>query len=281
MTEHGFVVITEDPTFASEKIADLIREDGGFRHVVYVPHEHSDPRLGRMLSARGAEIVLFGEYGAPDNVQRIAALPPDGLLIIVSDLHRMVGNRLDLRLQYLYTRHRARKKVVVDSVPYEAQPWRVFFPLGLVDKHLLAYNHSYAIEQDYDKFLDGYIDHNPCAAETIAAKTKNAVFVDRDHIFGREPEVTEVPAGEHLAEYERYRDELFVTQKSITGVKKRLDAWVQERFPERSVPVDLRSIYAGLGRLVVTDLPFDRWLVSEIRGLIRHTDTLMRLWCNS
>jgi len=188
----------------------------------------------------------------------------------------MVSDRLDPRRTHL-RRHRARKKIVLDEMPYYCLPWRIFFPFATFDKSLLGYPHSYALEQDYDKFLDRFNDTNPCDAERIASKTWEACVVDSDRYFEKAPEVVELSTTEQeRSEYYLTRDHLFATSKTVVSVKSALSKWIQKRHPDRSVPLDLKRVYAhDFQRIVVTDLPFDRWLRSEILGLVAHTNELM------
>jgi hypothetical protein len=278
----GFAVFTRHPPFAAELLAEALANDKGLEHVVCVPHETSLPALIEALrrvvegAGRVFDLIPFEVYGAPETIHRVGQIDPVRLAIVVCDLRRMVSNRLDTRLHYLYTRHRARKKVVVDLVPYESMPWRVYFPFGVFNRHLLAFNHSYAIEQDYDKFLDGYTKVNPCEAALVAQKTAPAAFVDEAAFFQRRPAFVELQASaaDHAA-YQARRDELFRTAKSITTVKAQLGKWIQERYPSRTISADLKRVYApDLGPITATDLPFDRWIVREIEALMDHTDAL-------
>lgn len=278
----GFAVFTRHPAFAAELVGGCLAGDPALEHVVCVPHETTAPALVAAIggAVRGAgrafDLIPFEAYGAPATIHRIGQVPAERLAIVVLDLRRMVSDRLDLRLQYLYTRHRARKKIIIDLVPYESMPWRIFFPFGVFNRHLLAFNHSYAIEQDYDKYLDGFTQTNPCEAALVAGKTAVAAFVDEDAFFQRRPTFVEVPArpADHAA-YAARRDELFATAKSITTVKAQLGKWIQQRYPARTISPDLKRVYApDLAEIVATDLPFDRWIVREIGGLMDHTDAI-------
>lgn len=278
----GFAVFTRRPAFVAELVGGCLAGDQALEHVVCVPHASTAPALVEALGAavRGAgrvfDLIPFEAYGAPGTIHRVGQVPAERLAIVVIDLRRMVSNRLDLRLQYLYTRHRARKKIVVDLVPYESMPWRIFFPFGVFNRHLLAFNHSYAIEQDYDKYLDGFTKNNPCDAALVAGKTAEAAFVDEDAFFQHRPAFVEIPARPgDLAAYTARRDELFRTATSITTVKAQLGKWIQQRYPARTIVPDLKRVYApDLGPIVATDLPFDRWIVREIVGLMDHTDAI-------
>lgn len=278
----GFAVFTQRAAFAAEVLGEYLERDPALRHLVYIHHAETATELttGITEACRSARLelvpVLWEGYGAPANVARVAALAGDHLAIVSADHHRTVGNRLDVRRSYV-RRTRARKKIVIDSVPYEVAPWRVFFPFAFFDRALLGYHHSYAIEQDYEAFLDGHLPENPCRPARIALAVWRAAVVDGHPVFERRPEVTELEAsaGDQAA-YVLERDRLFATEKSIVGVKSKLSRWIQARYPARAIPLDLRRVYSpGLPPIVHTSLPFDRWLAGEVLGLMNHTDALL------
>ncbi len=272
------------PAFASELLDAFMREDAGAEHILLFHHGSTDPAIAETLrsaaAARGASFtaVAFERGADPDQVAAMDALPSECLTLVYADLRKMVSDRLDARRSHV-RRKKARKKVVVDLLPYEVFPWRVFFPFAAVDKHLLGYAHSYALEQDYDKFLDGLNDQNPCDAELVASKTWTVAFVEAPAFFVARPEVVVIEASKSdHAEYARVRDALFDSEKAITGVKSKLTKWIQKRYPTRTVKTDPKWIYASPDRIVRTDLPFDRWLVDDAFGIMDHTDRLLALY---
>ena len=278
----GFVVFTRRVPFAASILSRYLELDPTIAHVVYAPHHVAtspelDDQITRVTAERGVSLLVtpFDRCADPAVVAAVAALPADRLAIVTADLRRMVADRLDPRRTHL-RRHRARKKIVIDRLPYEVAPWRTFFPFATVDRHLLGYNHSYAIEREYEKHLDGRREDNPCDARLLAEATWRAAFVDEPGYFDRRPEVVTLAASaaDH-AEYARVRDALFDGEKTITAVKTKLSKWIQARYPARTVPLDLRRVYDALDRIVATDLPFDRWLVGEIAAIQDHTDALL------
>ncbi len=281
---HGFAVFSRDPSFAARTVARYLELDPAAKHVVYIHHPGTSPTLTEGLrveaEARGAvfQPVAWAEYGAPANVRAVAALPPEHLVFVSADHHLSVHDRLDKRRGYI-RRKGARKKIAIDAVPFEVFPWRVYFPFAFFDTGILGYHHSYAIEQDYERFLDGALTDNPCAPTTIAAKTWRHAVVDQPAFFVRRPSVRVIRASEkHRAEYARVRDKLFDGEKSIASVKSKLGAWIQERYPDREIP-DLKRLYSeDVSRIVRTDLPFDQWLVGEIHDLMKQTDELLGLY---
>lgn len=281
----GFAVFARDARFSAGVVERYLRLDREVKHLVLVHHADTNPVIAERLGRACAELhvafrpVLWSEYGDPGNVAHVGALPSSSLAFVSADHHKTVHDRLDPRRGYI-RRKAARKKVALDSVPYEVHPWRVFFPFAFFDRDLLGYHHSYALEQDHEKHLDDPATEDPCAPARIAALTWKAAVVDGRPAFERRPAAVELAASKvDHEEYARVRDVLFDAEKSISGVKAKLSHWIQDRYPDRTVPTDLKRVYApGFDRIVATDLPFDRWLVREIHTLMDHTDELLRLY---
>ncbi len=279
---HGFAVFSRSTSFSAGVVARCLELDPEVRNVVLIHHASTAAALvdgireAALRSGVAVRMIAWAEYGEPSNVRAVAELPEEGLVFVSLDHHLTVRDRLDRRRSYI-RRRTARRKVAVDTVLYEAQPWRVYFPFGFFDTGLLGYHHSYAIEQDHERFLDGQLEENPCAPERIAAKTWRHAVVDPDVAFGRRPTVRVLAASNtHQSEYVSMRDRLFDTEKSIAAVKRKLSDWIQKRYPQRAIPLDLKQVYAGVDEIVRTDLPFDRWLADEVFGLMDHTDDLVR-----
>jgi hypothetical protein len=284
----GFAVFTTRPSFAVAVVDRYLTLDPAVRDVVLIHHASSATSpplcapadLANLVTARGARIHLapWERYGEPERVRAIADLPSEGLAFVSLDHRKTLGDRLDPRRSYV-RRKRALKKIVIDTLPYEVTPWRSYFPFAFCNRDLLGYHHSYALEQDYERFLDGGLPENPCDAHRLADMTWPAAVVDAPAYFTARPEVRLLQATpEDVAAYAAHRDHLFATEKSIASVKAKLSAWIQDRYPERSIPVDLRRVYKpgfADAPLVHTDLPFDRWLAGEITGLMDHTDRML------
>lgn len=284
LATHGFAVFTRSPEFTARALDTHLQSDPGVKHLLYVPNKATDPDLTervRVVTEKlgvALQVVPWETYALPTNVSLVESLPSDALAILLTDQRRTLGDRLDVRRQYM-RRKVARRRIVVDHAPYESVPWRVYFPFAFFDRSLLGYHHSYAIEQDYERFLDGQIETNPCDPGIIAAKTWKAAVVDPAYATGffRLPEVEMVRAStEHHRAYATYRDGLFEHERSIKSVTSKLTKWAQNRYPQRSLPTDLKRIYdPGFTRIVHTDLPFDRWMVGEILGVMHHTNKLL------
>jgi len=278
----GFAIFTQRPTFTFETLDAYFRADPSISHVLYVPnaatHVQTTDAIERLARAHNLIVSVspWETYGTPANVASVAALPSDSLAIILADQRRTIGNRLDVRRGYM-RRKAARKRIVVDVLPYEVAPWRVYFPFAFFDRSLLGYHHSYAIEQDYDRWLDGGLPQNPCDAERIASLTWKGAIVDRQ-IRGLPTFFAKMllVSAEHHAEYAAFRDGLFASEKSITSVKTKLARWITERYPGRTIPHDMRHLYGRAEhRFVRTDLPFDEWLSLEVDSLVTHTNRLL------
>lgn len=284
----GFAVVGR-PAYAAGVLRDYLRVDRAHvENVVVVHHADANSALTDGIAACCRELHLnvrfveWARYGDPGNVAQIDALDPKWLAFISLDHHKSVRDRLDVRRSYI-RRKPARKKIAVDSIPYEVQPWKLFFLVAFFDRDLMRYHHSYAIEQEHERFLDGLTTENPCAVERLAALTERAVWSD-----GLSPwagplsiERIEASSSDHAA-YAAYRDELFEKEKSIAGVKAKLARWIASRYPARRLPNDLKAIYQARDNgYVATDLPYDQWIVSEIAALVDHTEQLMRRWAEA
>lgn len=279
-------MFTGSDSFAAATLGGNLHRD--VRRALLIPNAATRPSLlvamHETLASRGVEVIEkpWEAYGQPDNVRAVEELDSSGLAMVLLDQRRTVANRLDKRRGYM-RRKRALQRVVIDVVPYEVLPWRAFFPFAFFDRSLLGYHHSYALEQDYERYLDGALSENPCAAERLVERTRHSAFVDSARFFMRRPKVATIGASpQHHDDYARVRGELFERETSILAVKRKLAAWIQERYPARDVPLDLKRVYkADFKRLVHTDLPFDRWLADEIKSLMDHTDLMFELYAES
>jgi hypothetical protein len=137
------------PSFTGGVVARYLRLDREVRHLVLVHHADTAPALVETIGAACAEHrvafrpVPWAEYGDPSNVAHVGALPPSGLVFVSADHHKSVRDRLDPRRGYI-RRKTARRKIALDTIPYEVAPWRVFFPFGFFDRDLMGYHHSRA-----------------------------------------------------------------------------------------------------------------------------------------
>lgn len=279
---NGFAVFSKNTEYVLRTLTSYFAEDTSVRCVVLITHPETDAALtgglGRLLRDRGIpiQVIPWETYGQPEVVRLVSGIASEGLVFVSTEHHRTVRDRLDPRRGYV-RRKAARKKIVIDSIPYEVMPWRIYFPFAFFDTGLLGYHHSYAIEQDYERFLDGGLLENPCGVERIVDKTAHVAFADQ-MLFEKRPDefLIQVPAREHEA-YTVERDALFAKEKTIASVKSKLSKWIQARHPERRIPLDLRDVYdpAKVERIVRTDLLFDQWLSREIHALMDHTDGLL------
>lgn len=279
--DHGLVAFTRNPRFAAETVEGFLSSRSDLRTVFAVySGKHSAPEMVNALQAvcagRTAHFVMFEDFGSAENTELLASIPVPELCLIAVDLCRMLSNRLDSRLDKIQVRKRAGAKICVDPVPYLARPWQVYFPYSLLNKTWLGYNHSYAIEGEWEKYKDGKRP-DPCAVDLIAPQIAPATFTDSCCYF-QQPEVYTEPVSEQVRrEYERYKAELFKTESGIKGVLAKLHKFVQGWCPQRSIPLDLKKLYTpGFGRVVKTDLPLDTYLHGEMMEVINHTNALMR-----
>lgn len=279
--DHGIVAFTRNPSFAAETVGRFLASRPDLKTVFAVySGKYSTPEMVSALQAacagRAVHFVSFEQFGSAEATELLDALPVPELCLMAVDLCRMLGNRLDSRLDKIQVRKRAGAKICVDPVPYLARPWQVYFPYSLLNKTWLGYNHSYAIEGEWDKYKNGKRD-NPCDVELIAPQIAPATFADTCCYFEQPDVYTEPVSAQARREYERYKAELFETESGIKAVLAKLHKFVQGWCPQRSIPLDLKKLYTpGFGRVVKTDLPLDTYLYGEMMEVINHTNVLMR-----
>lgn len=282
----GFAVFSRNEEFIGKVFSHYLRiEQAPLQHVVIIHHPTTTPSLVESFAERAREASLFplpvpwAEYGRPNIVAQISDLPGESLVFVSLDHQESVRDRLDVRRGYV-RRKEAKKKIAVSPIPYEVQPWRVYFPFAFFDRDFMGYHHSYALEQDYEKFLNGLNENNPCEAGRIAALTKRAAITDGVPVFPELPPVRILTTStEEQAEYAKVRDQLFDTEKTFPLLKSKLNHWIQVRHRDRCVPTQLHRVYHDFpAEIVITDLPFDRWLHQEFVSLVTHTNQLIGLW---
>ncbi len=278
--KNGFVYFSRNFDFALNKIQWFLTELPEIKQVVVVySAKHMNPfslsALQTVATNQEFYKISFEDYGNSENIEKMKAFDESKLLMIVFDISHMLSNRLDFRLDQIQVRQRARAKIVIEEFPYFVRPWQFYFPYSLLDKTLLGYNHSYAIEGEYKKYKD-VLRGNPCAVEIIGQQVAPVTFIDYEKVFPVLPEIIEEKASEKLrADYEFYKLNLFQTETAPASLLRKLDKFVQTQMPCRRVPFNLKEIYQpNFSRVVKTDLPLDNYLAAEMLELMAHSNEL-------
>lgn len=280
MKKNGFVCFNRNFEFALSKIKWFLASVTEIEQIVAVySAKQTNPfflaALQNAIKTQEFYRVSFEDYANSENIEQMKAFDESKLLLIVFDISQMLGNRLDFRLDQIQVRQRARAKIVVEEFPYLVRPWQIYFPFSLLDKTLLGYNHSYAIEGEYKKYKDG-LRTDPCAVKIIGEQIKPVTFIDYDRVFPVFPEIIEEQvSGNMRGEYETYKLALFETETGPAALLRKLDKFVQTLLPSRRVPFNLKKIYQpDFKRVVKTDLPLDNYLVAEMLEVMNHSNDL-------
>lgn len=275
---YGGVVFSSDASFIRESVAEILRHHPNVDLLLVVySAKHTNLAIKTSVLNLGVSVyfVSFEDFGSPATVDLLDSLSSDRLAIAAFDLCRMLGNRLDLRLDRIQMRHPAVARICVDPLPYIAKPWQVYFPYSLLSTKILGYGHSYAIEREWDKFKDGLRD-DPCLPDLIGPTLKPFTFIDRP--FWRErPSFNVVQSGTVIREmYQRERDQLFESETGIKSLIRKLHSSTQQMIPARTIPLDFKHLYGERNYYTMCDLPLDQFLRKEIDAVFDHTNQLMR-----
>jgi len=275
---YGGVVFSSDASFIRASVAEILRNHPNVDHLLAVySAKHTNLAIKTSVLNLGAAVyfVSFEDFGLPATVDLLDSLPSDRLAIVTFDLCRMLGNRLDLRLDRIQMRHPAVMRICVDPLPYIAKPWQVYFPYSLLSTKILGYGHSYAIEREWDKFKDGLRD-DPCLPDLIGPILKRFTFIDRSS-WRERPSFNVIQSGTLIREmYQRERDQLFESETGIKSLIRKLHASTQKMIPARTIPLDLKYLYGERNCYTMSDLPLDQFLRKEIDAVFDHTNELMR-----
>lgn len=275
---YGGVVFSCDASFIRASVEEVLRNHPNIDFLLAVYSvKYTNLAIKTSILNLGATVhfVSFEDFGSPSTVDLLDSLPSDRLAIVAFDLCRMLGNRLDLRLDRIQMRHPAVARICVDPLPYIAKPWQVYFPYSLLSTKILGYGHSYAIEREWDKFKDGLRD-DPCDPEVIGSTLKPFTFIDRPS-WRERPTYNLIQCSPIIREtYERERDRLFESETGIKSLIRKLHSSTQKMIPSRTIPLDLKHLYGEHNAYTMSNLPLDQFLRKEIDTIFDHTNNLMR-----
>jgi hypothetical protein len=164
-------------------------------------------------------------------------------------------------------------RVSVDRALFLGEPWRAWWHWGCVRAPWDDVETSFRMENLCAQALDKRRP-DPCTIEEFVRVGTGVVRADDTaaRFGGLDVEVLPTdPTG-----YDEEKARAFEEETTPAGLTRRLGQWAQAREPRRSVPTTAR-LFLELGRgrppkVVATDLPVDRWLVSRLRHLIDLTD---------
>lgn len=168
-------------------------------------------------------------------------------------------------------------KISVDRFLFRSDPWRTWFNFGLVDAKYRDYTLSYLAETDYDKWFNQYNDDNPFSLEEIVKWGDGLIECQYPQYF-RSFDVT---VGYETNEVERQNysellDELFQSENTIGQVRRGLESYADDLYPDRDVP-SRHQLFRNERReweAHITDLPIDAWETGYLRYLVDLTNDI-------
>jgi len=152
--------------------------------------------VGRQLPAdfvKDAVVVCHEMYDRPEGIEpkqfiewskyRLVYSELEASKIILVGLHRMIvpSNRCDFIMDHMTTLTPNVPKIVIDTVPFLGEPWRVFFMYLFTNTNKFGAGYSYPIEGEWQKWF--YRDVNDCrlSAENIKLFI-NSTYTDLDKL---------------------------------------------------------------------------------------------------
>lgn len=173
--------------------------------------------------------------------------------------------------------------VSVDEYLFRSDPWRMWFHFGLVDSEYRDYTYSYLAESDYEQYFNNQSDDNPFSVAEVQ-KWGDGVIESQYRQYFRSFEVSVDYGADASEEYEysELLDELFKEKNTIGQVRRALESYADEIYPDREVPNRHQLFRERDWQLSVTNLPIDQWKVSYLEELVTLTnDTLEAFYVES
>lgn len=166
--------------------------------------------------------------------------------------------------------------VSVDEYLFRSDPWRSWFHFGLIGAEYRDYTYSYLAETDYEKYFNGRTDDNPFSIAELK-KWGDGVIESHYTKYFREFTVNveyETDSSEEY-EYSELVDELFQTKNTIGQVRRALEDYADELYPDRQLPTR-HQLFRGEREweLRITDLPIDQWKAGYLQDLVDLTDNI-------
>ena len=167
--------------------------------------------------------------------------------------------------------------VSVDEKLFRSDPWRSWFHFGLVGAEYRDYTYSYLAETDYEQYFNGATDENPFSIEEISKWGGGIIESDYQEYFTEfEVEVGYDATPEEEYEYSELLDELFETKNTVGQVRRGLEDYADEIYPERYMPKRHQLFNDEKEwRLKRTNLPIDEWRASYLRELVDLTNSIL------
>lgn len=186
--------------------------------------------------------------------------------LVIVGLNRLItpGNRTAMVFEILFNKTSELYKVSIDTIPFISKPWRLWFHFGITGVPYEEYTYSYIAESHYEAWRNGLRDENPFSLDRVLCWGKGRITSTYATYFAPiSPKVIHLPDEIHNA-YQSRKARLFQEETSVAKILRELNAFAQSACPARQIPTSQKFFAKEKHDICVTDLPVDRWLVSEI-----------------
>jgi len=238
--------------------------------VLCIHHKDYAPPIG------GADTMRFAAFRARYSKDP-ALLDYDNIVIVGTNRIVTPSSRNDPVFEVLFSGTRHINKVSVDNVPFISQPWRTWFHFGITNELYSIYDYSYKAETDYNKFIEGFSDHNPFSLEEMIKWSDGPVRVDYNEYF-TDWQIVEIDLmPDVIAEYEDLKAMLFETEDNPKAIVQKLSRFARFRCKQRCVPQPYAIFRKPRGlKIVKTNLKVDDYLVGQLLNIINLTNDYLR-----
>jgi hypothetical protein len=173
----------------------------------------------------------------------------------------------------------------IDRVPFVCQPWRIFFHFFISGLFFDEYSYSYALQHDYERYLDNDSDINPLAIEKIINISKDYVYIDYKNFFTNIRISTVKISPEIKEQYQNLKKDLFEKEDSINRIILKLSNFAQDNCVKRNIPSvssffdtflysSSDSLLEQSLHIVKTDLKIDDYLCNNLTEISTFTNNL-------
>lgn len=259
--------------YLSNKIAELEFKFKGKTLCVVHP-KYTAPKCP------GAQFAGYKDFS--ENTRKLIT-GMDNLIMV--GINKMInpGNRTEMVWEVIHNNTPDLHKIVVDTVPFLSDPWRIWFHFGAVNARFFDYTYSYIAESHYNAFVECLRHDNPFSLENVLSQSRGVMVSDYDNYFGEVTVKEKKMTKEVHSEYQQLKEKCFNEETSIKAILKRLSDFAQKACPERKVVSksrlwDSREDFMGSYgiNIVKTDLKVDDYLVSELRMLMELTNGILK-----
>jgi len=185
------------------------------------------------------------------------------------------SNRTDMVWEVIYNNTQNIEKVVIDNLPFRADPWRIWFLFGAINRAYFNYTYSYIAETHYKMYVEGKLKENPFSLENIIEQGKGNIVSNYKAYF-RDVRVSEIklPQKTH-EEYNKLKEQYFDEEDTINKIIRKLSQFAQSRCPKQVIPLKHTIFNKPILKIIKTDLKVDDYLVWEIEERVNLTNNIL------